>query len=157
MKDLLLNPITGDLALTLKDTDLVIVDGVDEIVQQLKIRFRFFLGECLFDPSKGINYFGQVFVANPNLGVITNLFKKVIIGTGGVNNLLSFSISYDKKKRVLSTSFSVNTLYGVVSYSGGLETVGSSVFLIGSPGSTSSSSGWSFTGLTGTRTFVEGF
>ena len=74
MKDLLLNPVTGDLAITSKDTDLVLVEGVDEVVQQLKIRFRFFLGECLFDPSKGVNYFGQVFVSNPNLGVITNLF-----------------------------------------------------------------------------------
>jgi len=120
MKDLLLNPVTGDLAVTLQDADLVSVSGADEVAQQLTIRLRFFLGECIFDPSKGVNYFGKIFIANPNIASISTILKNTILATDGVRDILTFDVSFDKKTRKTTVSFSVDTVYGVVNYNNGL-------------------------------------
>lgn len=102
----------GDIAF--ENSDLVLVKDADEVAQQLRIKLRFILGECAFNSTLGIDYFNQVFVGNPNISVVEAMLKKAILSVDGINNLISFALSYDRKIRTLNVAFSCDTIYGQV-------------------------------------------
>jgi hypothetical protein len=101
---------TGDIDFS--TGDLVLLDGADAIVQHLKIRFRFFLGEWFLDPRIGIPYFEQILVKNPDTNIVRSTFREVIIKTPGIANLQSLVLDYDGPTRVLSVSFIATTTDG---------------------------------------------
>ncbi|MCK5609852.1 hypothetical protein KAR91_48720 [Candidatus Pacearchaeota archaeon] len=111
MKDLLLDTITHDLVI--RDFDLVMLeDGIDRVVQDLKVRLWFFLGEWFLDISKGVPYFDDILVKNPDLNAIEAIFKEVIFNTADVLEILSFDMDYNSSARTLSVEFEVNTTFG---------------------------------------------
>lgn len=80
-------------------------DLVTYVVQRLRQRLRFFLGEWFLDQRLGIPYFQRVFVSNPDIPLITSLFRRVIIRTTGVAAVEKLSVRFDRKTRTLFTSF----------------------------------------------------
>lgn len=103
---------THDLAV--ESFDLVLIDGSEQVAQHLKIRLWFFFAEWYLDNTKGVRYFEDVLVKNPNLPNIETLLKAEILGTEEVNQLLEFSTEYSASERTLSVSFKVDTDYGPV-------------------------------------------
>lgn len=104
-----------DNDLTLTRGQLVLVSGIaDAAAIQLRNRFRFVLGEYFLDIRQGIPYFSVVFVKNPNVLLIKQLFRSVIIGTPGVTSVLSLDASYDSTARTLSFSFRARAADGQV-------------------------------------------
>ncbi len=82
--------------------------------QKLTNRFRLFLGEWFIDTRIGIPYFQLVFVKNPNLQVIAQLFKRVCLQTPRVLNVLSESLNFFNGQRSLICEMKVQTESGAV-------------------------------------------
>jgi hypothetical protein len=120
-RDFKVNPVTNDDGsggiendLSLENFDLVLIDGVEQIRQQLKIRLQFFAGEWYLDTTVGTRYYQDVLIKNPELSKLQSLFKAVIVGTLGITALTAFDLSVDNKSRTTTLSFTVMTLYGTL-------------------------------------------
>lgn len=94
---------TGDLDLTM---GLRLTSDLKTYTRQrLRQRLRFFLGEWFLDQRLGIPYFERVFVANPDLPLMTSIMRKAILKTTGVGGVESLSLDFDRKTRTLLVSF----------------------------------------------------
>lgn len=109
--DLGLDPLTGDLAI--EGNDLVIVSTSEQMVQNLKIRLRFFQGEWFLDIAQGLPFYESILVKNPNLPDIDNIIKAEIIDTEDITELLQYTSDYDPVLRTYSISFKVRSIYGI--------------------------------------------
>lgn len=110
--DLKLDPLTHDLEYT--DYDLVITDEKEQLIQNLKIRLLFFLGEWFLDVTRGVPYFEEILIKNPNQARVESILKEQILETENVNEMLEFNLNYDNINRVLSVRFSVDTTFGII-------------------------------------------
>jgi hypothetical protein len=91
----------------------LVSDGA-EVVQHVRSRLLFYLGECSWAVTSGVPYFTRVFVKPMNLAEVEAILKSVIILTPGVNELLDFKMSFNSTTRKLAVAFEANTTYGVV-------------------------------------------
>lgn len=88
--------------LLLDDNDeLVIVNGdwafaADEvgIKQGIRIRLRFFQGEWIFDLAIGISYWQDIFVKNPSLIIVREIFRRALAAAPGVQEVLFVTVVY---------------------------------------------------------------
>lgn len=101
-----------DLAVELKD--LVILSGSDELTLHLKILLQFIEEEWFLDTSVGIDYFGKVWVKNPDISAIDREIKRKILQEDGVISFLEYSSDYNASQRSFSVNFRVSTIYGDV-------------------------------------------
>lgn len=86
----------------------------DAIAQDLECRLLSFLGDCFFDITAGIDWFGLL--GNRNRRALELNIASVILNTAGVTALVQLSTSVDPDTRVLNISYVVNTIYtGIVS------------------------------------------
>lgn len=119
----------GDLALVqgspvlLGDTDAT---RVQYIRQRISARFKFFLGEWFLDKRKGVPYYRDVFVKNPNRPLIRSLFLRVLKTTPGVLSVAKFAMTYNERTRELSSEFEAIVEGGEISV-----TAGDPDFLVG--------------------------
>lgn len=93
----------GDLAL--KNGSPYYIEGPAYTRQKLSIRFRFFLGEWFLNQLEGVPYYSDVFVHDPDLDVISSLFKRVITGCPGVLALKRFKMTLDPVTRRAAFDF----------------------------------------------------
>lgn len=100
MSDLKLDTATGDLDLS--SNDLEIVDGDDAIVQNLRIRYRFFLGEWFLDTREGIPYYQRILVKNPTQADVNAILREVALTTPGIAEVDRFDATLDNRSRELS-------------------------------------------------------
>lgn len=110
MKDILLDLVTHDLKI--ENFDLSLVTGIDRVLQNLKIRLWFFFTEWFLDTSKGVPFFQEIMIKNPDLNSNEALLKDVIIGTVDVLEILSFDLNFDSATREQVVNFEVNTTFG---------------------------------------------
>jgi hypothetical protein len=100
----------GDLAL--EAGDLKLVDGLDAIAQDIQIRLRTFKGGWFLDERVGVPYYEDILVKNPNLAHIRSLYRKAIVETPGVVELLELELALDDANRQLTVSFKALTEAG---------------------------------------------
>jgi len=112
MRDFKLDDDTWDLLLV--NNDLPVVSGDEWALQKLAIRLQFFLGEYYLDTSKGVRFYQDVFKKNPDIPTIDAMYKREIIASPGVNELLSFSSAYTNSTRTYSIRFKVRLNGGTV-------------------------------------------
>ena len=110
MIDLALDPKTNDLLIV--DFDSGLVDGVDQIAQNLAIRLRFIQGEWFLNILAGIPYYTYFFIKNPNQIQVETFLKDEISNTTGVTELTSFSSNFDGSSRKFSVQFGCTTIDG---------------------------------------------
>ena len=82
-------------------------------------RLQLFLGEWFVDTRLGVPYFQQIYVKNPDLAVIGQLFRQVILGCPGVASVLQANLDFVSNLRTLTATFVVQTDTGAV-LTGGL-------------------------------------
>ena len=93
---------------------LTVADGA-EIVQHVRSRLLFYLGEWFLDIDAGVPYFQEIFTKPANLANIESIFKSKILRTPGVKRLTDFSMIYEGgSSRTLSVSFSAETTFGFI-------------------------------------------
>jgi len=93
---------------------LTVADGA-EIVQHVRSRLLFYLGEWFLDIDAGVPYFQEIFTKPANLANIESIFKSKILRTQGVQKLTDFSMTYEGgSSRTLSVSFSAETTFGFI-------------------------------------------
>lgn len=102
----------GDLAL-IKGSPYFI-EGPAYIRQKLSVRFRFFLGEWFLNQLEGVPYYRDVFVHDPNLDVLTTLFKSIALDCPGVLGLKRFKLIFDPESRSASFDFAAVVDGGVI-------------------------------------------
>lgn len=105
----------GDIAL--KNGDFYFVTGVDATVQFLKQRLKLIAGEWFLDETKGVPYFDEIFVKNPNPVVLDSIFKTVIIETPGVLALTEFSMDINARTRTLTLNIRIRAFDGEADFS----------------------------------------
>lgn len=97
-----------------KNWDLYVGDNdihtTDSIIQGIKIRLQWFLGETQYAPDSGIDYFGEFFVKNPRENAIINDLTQQILEVEGVADVLDLDVEIDNKTRVATITFEVSTL-----------------------------------------------
>lgn len=108
MADLKINEQTGDLEIG-ADGDLIIVTGLDAILQHLRIRLQFFRGEWFLDTRLGIPYFEEVLRKAPDLNVVESILRDAIRETPGVISITSFELDFEGVSRKLSLDFAALT------------------------------------------------
>ena len=93
-KDLAIDWATGDLSVPIR-----FVEGVDAIVQNLRIRLRFMLGEWFLDQRLGIPYIEQIFVSSPDVPLVDALLKRAILTTPGIAAVPVFQSRFESAER----------------------------------------------------------
>jgi len=89
------------------------VEGIDGLVQRLKIRLQVFLEEWFLDDTRGVPYFQQILEKGTSYDEISNSIKLVISKTKDVKKINSFIIeSDDIESRKIPISFSVTSIFG---------------------------------------------
>ena len=105
----------GDILI--ENGDLSLLTGFDAIEQHLKQRLKTFYGEWFLNKKVGVPYFEQVFVKNYNANILDSVFKKIIIETPGIIQLLEFSLEIDSSDRELYLTFKASCVEGVIDFS----------------------------------------
>jgi hypothetical protein len=105
MSDIKLNVEGNDIDLS--SIGLELVDGTDAIAQHLLIRLRFVQGEYFLDTRRGIPYFEDILIKNPDLLAIRAIFREAIRETPGVISITRFDMFVNTATRRLRTDFTV--------------------------------------------------
>lgn len=101
----------GDLKIT--NGQLVLVTRVADVVAiELRNRFLFVKGEWFLDTRLGVPYIAFIFVKNPDLLLIRSLFRKIIIDTNGVVDVLEMTLGFDSTTRKLAFTFRAKCVDG---------------------------------------------
>lgn len=104
----------NDIALNARKRATLITDPAAAGAQKLSNKFRFFLGEWFLDQRLGVPYYQVVFVKNPDLGAIKQLFRKVIMGTAPFVDVPSLTVTLNAATRVLGFTFRAATDSGAI-------------------------------------------
>ena len=113
-----INPNIGDLEFADSTmSEILLTDDPSypegrDVMQDLFIRLRFFYSEWFLDPTQGLPYFRYVFTNDPDTRLITSIFRRVILGTPGVGSLDTFSLDFDRSRRILYPHFAVRLISG---------------------------------------------
>lgn len=116
MADFYLDPVTHDLVLD-DDKGLQMIDGLEEIVQRVKITLLAHKGEWLFDTEFGVPYRDQILVKNPNMAQIEAASRVVIAAVPGVTRILALKLTLDGATRKLTVQGDIETDEGPTSFS----------------------------------------
>lgn len=79
--------------------------GPDAVIQRVRCRFKFWLGEWFLDKRLGVPYREYILVKNPNTVLISFIFRRVLLGTPGVSSVSYFRATIDAPTRTLTADF----------------------------------------------------
>lgn len=71
----------------------------NSIVQDINVHLRWFLGEWPFDITKGMDWYGEVFVKNPDTDRIARMVRKEIEKIDGIVRVIDVRITVDGSTR----------------------------------------------------------
>lgn len=95
-----------------QDFDFVLYDELNEIMQNLSIRLKFFLGEWYLDITQGLPYYQIIFSKNANLIQVESLIKNEILNTRGITEIIDFQSDYEPRGRIFSVKFTAKSISG---------------------------------------------
>lgn len=113
--DILFDELTTDIDISANDFQFT--ENREAIEQHLRQRLRTFAAEYFLDSRVGIPYFQHVLRKNPDPIIIDSVFKKEIINTPGIIELLEFELDLDASTRELTLTFKASTSDGVIDFS----------------------------------------
>lgn len=93
------NPIVGDLYLT-NGTVRLTQTLAEEVAQILWIRFQFWLGEWFLDRAQGMPYQQTILGQKTPIGIIQQIYKRVIVTCPGVQALTAFTLTRLSSRKI---------------------------------------------------------
>jgi hypothetical protein len=94
----------GDLEI--RNKRFVVARGRDYRRQKIAVRFKFFLGEWFRNQLEGVPMYRDVFVKNPNLTLIRQIFYEVLTEhIPGIVAVPRFELAFDARARELAFDF----------------------------------------------------
>jgi hypothetical protein len=100
-----------DLELT-ETGDLKMASDSVEVAEHIKQRLQFFLEEWRYDLTAGIPYFQKIFTRPADKFLNDAIFKREILQTPGVTELLKYESFFNADDRVLRFNFTYTDTYG---------------------------------------------
>lgn len=114
MSDIKLDTSTHDAII--ENGDLVLTTGKEAHAQRIKQRILLIFGEWFLDRSRGIPYFTQVLVKNPNPVLVDAVFKNEVISDPSVLELQEFEIDIDNATREMNLKWKARTKEGDITF-----------------------------------------
>ena len=104
---------TGDLELD-AEGNIALVDGFDEIRQRVQTRLSLQRGEWAYDTSLGLDFFGEIAIANPDFSLIRSRITTLVQTTPGVTQVVNVGLFDNKQTRCLEFEilFTVDPRFG---------------------------------------------
>lgn len=90
---------TNDLVV--EDNSLIIVEDAEAVAQHARQRAQTFQGEWFLDASAGVPWGQQIFGRDYDPALAEAVLKANLLGTDGVTEITSFSVSFDRATRGL--------------------------------------------------------
>ena len=94
--------------------DLALVDGAEQVRQQLLIKLKLWRGEWFLDTEFGTPYLQQILGKQLTMSGAIVALRKSILEVQGVRQILSFSYKFNNSTRKLEVEFTADTPYGIV-------------------------------------------
>ena len=91
------------------------LNKLERVKYNLKIKLWVFRGEWFLDTTVGLPYYENILIKNPNVPNIDSIIKVTILDTEDVNEILAYQSDYDNTLRKLTVDFTVNTTFGILS------------------------------------------
>nr|DAI16850.1 MAG TPA: Protein of unknown function (DUF2634) [Caudoviricetes sp.] len=95
----------GDLYIS-KKGDILLKDSVRQKVQ---IKIRWILGEWKWNKEEGIDYFGSVFIKNPDVELLESTLREKIFEIDEVIDVKDIEVRIDNKSRKAVILYTVST------------------------------------------------
>lgn len=108
MTDILLDRSTHDLRIP--GYDLQLVDGVDLIRQRIKQRLLTIQGEWFLNTDVGLPWFDQIIGKGAQEEQISALIIQNIAETEGVDAVIEFDLTFNRRARTMLVQFRVTAL-----------------------------------------------
>lgn len=112
-RSLLIDPTTGDLDIRQHRLRLTSDLGT-YVAQRIAQRCKLFLAEWYLNVRKGLPFFRDILVKDPDLDLVQSIFAEVILTTSGVAQLTMYTQTLDVATRALSITFSCTLTNGEV-------------------------------------------
>jgi len=93
-------------------TGLAMTGDLPGIKQQVTLRIGFFRGEWFLDEEKGLPWYEEIIVKNPNLIRIREIFREAILSVAGINEVTYLDLLFSAYARTLSVNFKASTNLG---------------------------------------------
>lgn len=113
--DIKLDLVTHDILI--EDSDMQLVKDINWLRQAVKVKFLFFLGEWFLDTTIGLDHYGLVYVKDPDLNLIDNMFKFALIEFEEIIEILFYESTLDPFTRQLDVNFTASTVFGEEEFS----------------------------------------
>ena len=97
--DFAISTLTNDLSIS--KGKIVLTNGNAEIVQRVKMRLQWLVGEWFLDTTKGLPWFQEI-LGNKNTNNAVMLIRDQITSTSGVDSVSTINVIFDAQKRELS-------------------------------------------------------
>lgn len=95
-----------------EDGDYTHVEGAAEVAQSANFRLLMIKGESAYDTTLGVDWFGIMFPTDTSTEQKIAEVRGVILGTPGINSLLSFNFAVDQSIRTARVTYEADTVFG---------------------------------------------
>ena len=93
-------------------TGLAMTGDLPGIKQQVTLRIGFFKGEWFLDEERGVPWYEEIIVKNPNLIRIREIFRDAILSVTGIREVTFMDLLFSAYTRTLSVNFRASTDLG---------------------------------------------
>jgi hypothetical protein len=91
------------------------VEGINTLVQRLRIRLSVFIGEWFLDVNRGVPYFQEILEKGTSYDQVSDAIKLVIAQTPEIDKITSFSLKDDElQNRKVIISFTAESIFSLV-------------------------------------------
>ena len=97
--------------------DLVLVEGAEQVRQQLLIKLKLWRGEWFLDTEFGTPYLQQILGKQLTMSGAIVALRKSIMEVQGVTQITSFDYQFDRANRTIKVQFTANTPHGIIEVS----------------------------------------
>ena len=93
-------------------TGLAMTGDLQGIRQQVMLRLGFFRGEWFLDEERGVPWYEEILIKNPNLIRIREIFRDAILSVSGIREVTYLDLRFSAYARTLAVNFRASTDLG---------------------------------------------